>query len=270
MAFCLPDCHTHSRYSFDGSEPVSNLLASARRAGLTHLTLTDHCECNGYDADVRAALCAGYQDVLALQKEAAPVRLLCGIELGQATQDLSAAEDALAAQPWDVVIGSLHNLRDKEDFYYLDYAKEDIEVLLRRYFDELLELLDWGQFDTLGHLTYPLRYICGDHGLTVDLTPYLLRIRTIFEKLIDGGKSLELNTSGWRQKLGAPMPDEPLLRLYRSLGGERLTLGSDAHASADIGSHIARGCDLLRRIGFAGVTVYEARKPVFYPFDDVK
>lgn len=268
MAICLPDCHTHSLYSFDGHEPVAALLEGARAAGLTHLTLTDHCECNGYNAEIRERLCAGYRDVQDLQKEAGTIRLQCGIELGQATQDLAAAEDALAARPWGVVIGSLHNLREKEDFCYLDYDKEDVPALLHRYFDELLGLLDWGKFDTLAHLTYPLRYICGDYGLPVDLTPYLAQIEVVLDRLIRSGKALELNTSGWRQKMGVPMPDAPILKMYRDMGGKQVTLGSDAHRSADIGADIARGCRMLRELGFAGVTVFEARRPVFYPFEE--
>ena len=265
--FCKPDCHTHSVHSHDGHEPVAALLQAAQAAGLTHLTVTDHCECQFYHADgSREAIRALYRDVSALQGQG-NVRLLCGVELGQPTQALQDAEDALAAAPWDFVIGSLHNLRDMDDFCFLDFTREDVPALLERYFDELLEVAQWGKFDTLAHLTYPLRYICGEYGIPVSVEPYREKIVCLFQTLIHSGKALEINTSGWRQKLGTSMPDAPWLSLYRELGGEMVTIGSDAHYSQHIGAHIDRGLETLRELGFPGITVFEQRRPVLYPFD---
>ena len=102
-------------------------------------------------------------------REGAP-RFYRGIELGQPNQDLEAAEQALAGRDYDFVIGSIHNIRGYEDFFFLDYSKIErsfIDALLETYWQEELEVIRWGKFDSLGHLTYPLRYIEGDHGIPV-------------------------------------------------------------------------------------------------------
>ncbi len=43
-----------------------------------------------------------------------------------------------------------------------------------------------------------------------------------------------------------PLPDAPLLRLYRELGGEIITLGSDAHSAEYVGCAIRERQELLR------------------------
>ena len=59
-----------------------------------------------------------------------------------------------------------------EDFFFLDYKNYDIDELLTRYFDGLLELCQWGAFDSLAHLTYPLRYIVAREKINVDMNKY--------------------------------------------------------------------------------------------------
>ena len=84
----------------------------------------------------------------------------------------------------------------------------------------------------------------------MDLSRHSDAIDTIFRALRDSGKALEVNTSGYRQKIGRPLPDLPLVRRYRELGGELITLGSDAHSTADLGRGIQEGMEMLREAGF--------------------
>ena len=43
------------------------------------------------------------------------------------------------------------------------------------------------------------------------------------------GKGIELNTGGFKYGLGHPNPCEDIIKRYKELGGEIITLGSDAH-----------------------------------------
>ena len=76
-----------------------------------------------------------------------------------------------------------------------------------------------------------------------------------------------MNTSGLRQKIGRALPDLPLVRRYRELGGELVTLGSDAHCVEDLGKGIEAGMDLLREAGFRHFAVYEQHKPILLPLE---
>ena len=265
----LVDCHTHSTISPDGESTPDEQLARAVELGLTVWTLTDHCEAQAWEEDYRERSARGREAMDRLAREAPEgLRFYRGIELGQATQNPEAARWVWEHPDYDFVIGSIHNLRKKEDFYYMKYEPEkmaDIHELLEKYWAEELEMIGLGCFDALGHLTYPLRYMETALGHEVDLTPHREAIDAIFEALIRADKALEINTSGLRQGLGKTFPDLPLVKRYRELGGRLVTLGSDAHRTADLGAGIPEGMELLREAGFKEVTVYEKHRPAALP-----
>ena len=93
------------------------------------------------------------------------------------------------------------------------------------------------------------------------LSDYADKIDAVFRALIEKGKALEINTSGLRQNLGVTLPDLPLVRRYRELGGELITIGSDAHCASDVGAGIADGMALAEEAGFHHVTLFQSRIP---------
>ncbi len=257
------DSHCHSDHSRDGRDSITDLYRRARDLGLRAVTITDHCEINAYLSEgYRDSVIVSFQDIRALAEDQ-PIQteLLAGIEIGQALHDLSYAEQTLDRCAYDFVLASVHSVRNERDFFELDYSAVDVDHFLRRYFEELLELTVWGNFDSLAHLTYPLRYIVGEHGIPVDMARYMPQIDEILRALAKGGKALEVNTSGLRQAIGQTMPHLDLVRRFRALGGRFVTVGSDAHCAADLGKGIAEGYDLLRAAGFRYVTVYRGRQP---------
>lgn len=265
------DCHNHSACSPDGKDTVERMCRQAAELGLYAYTLTDHCECQEYESRYRPRVRKAWGEMeRARDSFSGKFRFYRGIELGQPNQDLPAAEQALSQREYDFVIGSIHNIRGFEDFFFLDYTREGpefIDRLLSAYWQELLEVIRWGGFDSLGHLTYPLRYIVGDHGIPVDLTRHREQIDGVFRALIRAEKALEVNTSGLRQKIGRTLPDLPLLARYHELGGRLVTLGSDAHRAEDLGKGVDEGMELLKQAGFREFAVYEKRKPTLLPLE---
>ncbi len=265
----ISDCHVHSNYSPDGADTVTMMCERAASLGLHAITITDHCECNEY-------VKSGYQDSIRasyLESKRASalfhprIQVYSGIELGQATQDLFAAEDILDACDFDFVLASLHNIKGLPDFWELEYKAGETEVLLEQYFDQMQQLVEWGNFDSLAHLTYPLRYMVGEYGLEIDLGKYRERIDTILRTLVLQDKALEINTSGLRQKYGRSLPGMMVLRRFRELGGRFVTLGSDAHRWADVGAGIEDGMSLLKEAGFESFTVFVKREPKVLPIE---
>lgn len=263
----ISDCHVHTDCSRDGSDSATMMCESAVRLGFYCVTITDHCECNeyvrqGYDKSIRQSY---FEDRKASAAFSGRLLVYSGVEIGQPMQNLSAAEEVMDSYQFDFALASVHNIRGKMDFYSLNYSEENVNDLLDRYFDEILEMLEWGRFDSLAHLTYPWRYICGEHGIEIDAGLWTGRIDEVLRTLIRKDIALEINTSGLRQKLGLTMPDYPVMRRYRELGGKLITLGSDAHRWADVGAGIERGLELLQKAGFGHFTVYENHQPKFLP-----
>ena len=156
-----------------------------------------------------------------------------------------------------------------QDFYYMDFNDESIDYmdLLRQYFEWELKLAQWDKFDTLAHLTYPLRYIVGNYGKSVDMSAFSEIIDEILQTLIRNGKSLEINTAGLRQPIGVTSPDESIVRRYKELGGKLITIGSDAHYAEHLGAGIEQGYELALKCGFDSVAVYQRRMPTMIPIE---
>ena len=248
------DTHVHTDNSPDGHHSAMYMCERAEMAGLR-----DH-----YD---RVAL-QSFIDVTKARSAFCGKLLVCaGVELGQPMYDVKTAEEILSNLPYDMVIGSVHNFKDEQDFMYLDYSQWDITDLLNRYFDELIKLSRWAKFDTLAHMTYPLRYIVGEHGIEVDMSKFSDKIDEILTLLVENEKALEINTSGLRQKLGATMPEETVVRRFKQLGGEFVTVGSDAHYAKDIGAGIDVAIEIAQRSGFDCVTLFQNRMPVQIPIE---
>ncbi len=274
----LIDCHTHSTNSPDGDSPAEEMVKTAITKNYAAYALTDHCEVNrwfsaehygcpeghhddyGYGAAFEKSLT---ENVLLKEKYGGKLNFICGVELGQANFDYGLAESAVSDKRLDFVIGSLHQVRDKEDFFFLDYEKEDVNALLTAYYTDMYELCKWNKFDILAHITYPLRYIEGDKGIAVDMSPYEEIIRECFKTLIENGKGIEINTSGLRQAYGKTFPDLHYVKMFRDMGGELLSLGSDAHCTEDLGKGIAEGAEIALAAGFTRLCCFKERKPNF-------
>ena len=261
------DLHMHTLSSFDGNYPAEKMFESAVANELSTIAVTDHFDVDFYERhNLGVRQQTSYEDVVSAKGAFSDkIRILRGIEMGQPTYDVELTERSLARYEYDFVIGSIHNLRNMPDFGDLDYksmTEERIYELLGEYFNEMLLLARWNGFDTLAHLTYPMRYIVQAGRNEIELSRFDPVTDEIFRTLIANGKALEINTSGLRQPIGKTMPTEDYVRRYRELGGELLTLGSDAHFTEHVGAGIDKGYAIAERCGFEYVTYFENRKPV--------
>lgn len=268
MKIC--DIHTHSNNSFDAENTVEEMCQSALNKGLFALGITDHCEApeillgseSEYGDFSKLIPKSNYKTSVMQDKYKGKIKILKGIELGEPMHSAECTKKALCFGDFDIIIASVHNLRNKPDFYYMDFKKEDTETILNMYFDELLETASFESFCTLAHLTYPLRYIKRDTGEIPSLLPYREKIDCIYETLIKNDKSLEINVSGLFKGLGETLPAFDEIKRYHNLGGKYITLGSDAHNINDVGRDIEKGIELAYKAGFRSYYIYEKQSPL--------
>lgn len=263
--------HSHSNCSPDGHAIMSEMAAAAVRAGIAELCVTDHCDMLNLNGDFND----GFDWAPILDQHARAMRdwggqvcLPLGIELGGAVHQLELAGKILSLSALDFAIGSIHNPGRAPDIYYTEFPDEaGCYRVLDAYMEEMLALASSGLYDVLGHLTYPLRYMNGRDGNSVCFDRYHDALREVFRVVIEKGRGIELNTSGYRFPGGAAMPPLDILRLYRKCGGEIITIGSDAHRPEHIVTGLDIGYGLLRQAGFEYVAVYRRRKPAFIEID---
>ncbi len=264
------DMHVHSDNSPDGEHSGILLCECAEKAGLRAIAITDHCECNeyiekGYNKSIRQS---NFETAKAQSVFEGRLLVLRGIELGQPNQNSEAAKAVLSSCEFDFVLASLHNLVGMEDFYYLDYSdsKNDYRAVLDKYFDELLTIAEEYDFDSLAHLTYPIRYFGIDIN-DIDFKRYDAVTDKILAALAERGKALEINTSGIRKGLGYLVPHDYYVRRFKELGGKYITIGSDAHTCHDVGSDIDVGLKAAFNCGFKEIALYQNREPVLIPIE---
>ncbi len=260
----IVDTHVHTDNSFDGKHSATFMCETAESLGLRAVVFTDHVEIDQFDDENYSRVAKqSYFEIAKARSAFRGQLLICaGIELGQPAYNIPEADKLLSALKYDQVIASVHNLRGEPDFYFLDYTDVDVHEKLLQYFEELKLVVDWGNFDTLAHLTYPLRYIQGDQKIPVDLSLYSEQIDYILKALVAKEKALEINTSGLRQALGDTMPSESIVRRFKELGGQYITIGSDAHYAEHLGAGVLEGMEIAKRCGFDNVSLFQKREPV--------
>jgi histidinol-phosphatase (PHP family) len=246
------------------------MARASRERGVTVLCFTDHCDMDDCRTGTPDPDCFSNRDRLlemyaeTLLEKPADMSVFLGLELGEGNHNPALAREVAAMPELDFVLGSLHNLKGVKDFYELDYHSEaECLKLVDAYLDELIDLSRLDCFDVMAHIGYTVRYMRrAGFSATVSAEKYPEKMRELLGNLIARGKGIELNCSGFiNPLLAAPIPAADVLCLYRELGGEILTVGSDAHRTQRAGLGLAEGFGLLRELGYDYVTVFEKRKP---------
>ena len=268
------DCHTHSFFSHDSVCDPEDTMHAAQANKLAAFAITDHCDiefCR--KQDVRTTVCQSAAAAKALHMTASGLRVLSGVEMGEAIWYEDAAADVLKAAHYDVVIGSVHAVRypgyamPYSQIDFSQFSEQEKDAFLAAYFDDLLEMAQTADFDILAHLTCPLRYICGKYHRSVVLTPYQQKIDAILKTVVEKGAALEVNTSGFHEPEPYLMPDLPIVKRYLSFGGTLLTLGSDAHQADCVANGFAQAAKMLKSIGVHHLCRYENRTAIPYAIE---
>lgn len=268
----LADTHVHSRFSHDSESRIEDICRAAQEKNIGVVCITDHADVKPHSdlqemAQIRQAV---YREIKETACEG--VELLVGIELacGGFYPDQSifdrAAQTLLTVGQYDCVIGSVHSVgatsTARND--YAAMSETELVAYMDRYFDAALAMLEYGKPDVLAHLTYPLRYINGKFGRGLDWRLLEPKIRLILQTVIQKGIALEINTSCLGTEYDQLLPNEEILKLYLQMGGQLLTLGSDAHKPERLGKGFTQTIRRLKQIGIDKLYYVKNRQFVAY------
>jgi histidinol-phosphatase (PHP family) len=240
---------------------------TAREAGIDELCFTDHLDLHPVDPGFGYFDPEGYLGTMASVTGFPGLTVRLGLEVGFDRRTHSHLLAYLKANPLplDFVLGSIHVVEDRPlDTSLLSAG--DPDPIITAYFDELEAAVraaaDARLFDVLGHLDVFRRYLPGGRNRR-SLARFRDRIDSVLRLAAAGGVGLEINTSGLRNRLGVTLPSLEVVRRFRELGGEVLTVGSDSHREGDVGAGVATALDVARAAGFRAITTFKQRKPIW-------
>ena len=236
------DYHIHSTFSPDGKSSMEEMILRAIDLNLKEICFTDHVD---YDIKYMDHFVVDYEEYF---KSLNYFIDKCG-------QDVK-------KYPFDFVICSQHAI-DKMDLYYNDFFEsKDAYTAYDIYYKEYLNIVkNYKDYNTLGHLDLIKRY--GPYDEILDDDYFIDIITEILRQVIYDGKGIEINTSCFKYNLPDLTPSRKIIELYKSLGGEIITTGSDAHATGFLACNFKYIYDYLKSIGFEYVCTFDKMKPLF-------
>ena len=243
------DNHVHTHFSIDSKDTMEDVIKRAIDIGVDYLTFTDHLE---YNTDHFSLDIHQYISKIAEYKEKykKDIELLTGIEVGYQSHLNKEINELLNLSQFDFILCSTHTIEKipvsyKE--YFEGFSKEEA---YRKYFNSIIQTnKEFSNYDVYGHLDYINRYV----------------LYEVLKIIIEKGKGIELNTSGYRYGLNSIHPNIDIVKRYKELGGEIITLGSDSHRAIDVCADFDKSYEMLECLGFRYVSVFKNRKCEFIP-----
>jgi len=195
-----------------------------------------------------------------VNKKLPEIEVLSALELGCEKSQFSRFDELTKQDPLDMIILSTHRVGgiylNNEKFY----SEKHTLRIYEEYYSEILDTIkSFDNFDVLGHLDIIDKFK-DRYYMDLEFGKYKNLVSDILRELIKRDKALEINTAGYHTILARPYPKLEILTMYKKLGGEKLTIGSDAHLPDMIGFKHKALINTVKKLGFAHITIYRKRK----------
>ena len=257
------DFHMHSTVSYDGKATPEQMIAAARKAGLQEICFTDHLDYELGKPKEELAFPVERYNTAYNGLQTGDLTVGFGAEIGMTDWNVEEVGRDLSLRHYDFVIGSVHHVNNLDMYFAPFWEGKTVLEAEREYFETVLQCVKLhDNFDVLGHLTYISKTKAHPTHQLVKLEDHRDAIVEIMKVLVAKGKGMEINTSGV-DRCGDYLPAAEYLYLFKELGGEIVTVGSDAHDTARVGQYTREAVRLAAEI-FGHVCTFRDRKPVFH------
>lgn len=265
------DYHIHSNWSFDAEDSIDSIVCEASQAGLAEICFTEHIEPGhpyGFEWDGFIDFHSYTEEIRTIRSKYPEIKIRTGLELGLTKDTLEQSRKYIAGKKLDFVIASQHIVQGCDPYfpeYFKGKSKKEAEEL---YLQTLLECLrGFKPYSVVGHIGYVSKNASYHSPLIYEDYPDLIDM--ILNEAIQTGHGIEVNTSSY-SALGEPMPTSDIVRRYLQLGGEIITIGSDAHLKERVGGNFSDALDMLRSLDAKYVCTFDNMNPVFHPIAPLK
>ncbi|MEP7286005.1 MAG: histidinol-phosphatase HisJ family protein [Chloroflexota bacterium] len=263
MTTLIPfDYHMHSNNSCDCRATMAEMCRSAIQKHIPEIAFTEHFNRKREDMCYEKYDPTRYfRDIEACRAEFGPqgLTIKAGVEVGEMHLYREQVDAVLNAHPYDLVLGSLHWNNGESIFERSYFQKRDHKSAAREYFAELTQMVDAGGFNIMSHMDVIKRM-----GYQVynrfDITEYEEYVRPVLAACIRQQIAPEINTSALRMSVNQTHPTVEVIRWYREMGGELLSIGSDSHRPDQLGAGLDKAIAIAKDAGFTRLTKFANRK----------
>lgn len=266
------DAHLHTDLSPDSVVRIDTFAAQAVDRGIPEIAITDHVD---FEPGAPAYRYISFADRERSVRDAAErwadrgLAIRFGAEITWDSRWADDIRDHLRDHAYDFTIGSVH-VYDGSPYEPSNVARwvagRSLPEIMEPYFSEVEVAIRSGLFDAIGHLDVVKRYLA-PHVTAADLGRAPELYEPLLRALVDGGTALEINTSGLRQEAKEIYPPAHIVARFRELGGERITIGSDAHRAETFAWALDDGYRVAEAAGFDTLTFRRGQGSVAVPMN---
>lgn len=268
------DYHIHSNVSHDAYDSPVRVAMAAKEKGLAEICFTEHQEIDYPYPDEGMVLLDDmlYDRELRKAQERVPgIGIKKGVEVSLMPDSLQKIAGYVGSREFDFVIASQHTIKEKDPYFGDSFEGKTLRQAQGEYLEEMLfDLGHYEDFDVVGHIGYLDKYLPNIDSLE-EKTPFEYRdfpdlLDAILKSVILRGKGIEVNTSNY-SVYEWPTPAKSVLKRFYELGGEVVTIGSDAHMADRVGWRFADAVEYMKECGARYVCKFSGRVPEFVPFE---
>lgn len=258
----LADYHMHTSFSNDSKYPMEDAIKKAIELGIDEICFTEHSD-YGTMGDYVVDYDSYYQEYKNLKKKYEDkISIKFGCEFGVQEHTVQDFEKDFKSYDFDFIILSNHQIEDIEFWTYKYQEGKTQDQYNRGYYQAILDVIEkFDNYSVLGHLDMIKRYDKLGEYPDEEVKDLLVKM---LKYVIKSGKGIEVNTSNFRYRLPDLTPSRYILNLYKELGGNIITIGSDTHEEEHVGYNIQLVKEELKKIGFKEFCTYEKMKPIFH------
>ena len=257
------DYHIHTSVSFDSKESAEEVLKAAKERGLREVCFTDHYGYRFLPNEAHDLFTKESYDKAYGSLSLPGISVKRGVEFGLTTWNAPELSAFVREYDLDFVLGSVH-YADGYDPYVKEYWNgKTVEQAFICYLERVLACVRvHTDFDVLGHINYVCKSPNHPTRSYLFYKDYSEICDEIMRELIKRGKGMEINTSGV-DRVGRFLPDRDFIKRFRELGGEIITVGSDAHNTQRVGQYIDGALEIAKDV-FGYVCTFEGRKVIYH------
>ncbi len=183
------------------------------------------------------------------------INILAGLEINMDIDNTDILDNFIDNNNFDYIV-----LSYKSKYFKNPTSKKEAIDIIRKYYIHILNFLNvFDNYDAISHLDH-IDKILIKNNIKIDYCYYQDLVLEILKTLIKKDKALEISSAGLRCKIKNIFPKEEILNDYVSLGGELITLGSNAMKDDNLAFAFKDIQLYLNELGINNIYYYDFRE----------